>query len=892
MKRSFPLQTRIAAFGAAGLTLLCALFALIIVLTASHPDPQATPSTPLNPLDGAKDGVSMLLRADQSNDEYFAANYFPTLNGAKGDGVSNDTKPLKESLQRAAETGGTVYLPQGIYRITEPLTLSKGVTLRGDFSPPNAKISDGGKTILLVANTKDLQKTPLITLESGAALEGITVYYEEQDPEKIIQYPATVYGTGSVVLRQITLLNPYHGICITGSGRAELRSLWMSPLDYGILVTDNDSTVIIEDCQISPTYWLNYAPSVFSDGKGYPALTRYLHEKMHGILLENVNDVTLNRVFAEDAAVGVLYNVPPQQSGILLTKELTVSSTDRPVYIQSLPQTGICFADSTLRPDNDAGANTVEIAKEANAPVLFSGCTFAGLPKTVIKAENHSFVSFYHCNFGTWWNVCFDMAEDTFLALSPTFKTENEKATLGKNAFGLLYRAPSIEESSKLLFSIPEQDAKTIENTVISSLKEPPRTFANGPVIHAGDYGASPQSEDNSPALQAAFAAAEKEKGTVFLPEGIYKFKSVLSVPESVRFIGVGSENDYRTVLSFELTQNTSAAFVELKENASLEDLEIRQGALPSGSDDVYAVESNASNVRISGVSVTASRAIRFLAGETGVIERLTVNATRQGITLQNVKNLTLRNVTVSDPIASRGAVGITMENAVLTASGLWASNLKTAIELTGSTDLSATLVTLKGTTEGINANHTGKVQITASGFSPSDHGESTVFFSGTETMTGTTTLQGWVLTGTSRIGNLICARAGAVELRAGIISSPYETTVAAEGNGKISVYGCIWNTSPVYHATANGGSVTLEANLLKSEKTFAGIEGNYMLTATGEESGTIEDGINVIQHTYVYVESEDAGQSPSPEKNGIKKREATLRTLKDSFDGYVKLTG
>ncbi len=861
MKKRFSTQTFIALMAGAGLTLLCMLFALVLALGVNQPDPTLNTSTLRNPLDGAKNGVSMLLRADQSNDEYFGANYFPTLLGAKGDGVNNDTSALKGCLEDAAEHGGTVYLPQGIYRITEPLTIPANVTLRGDFSAPNSKIADGANTVLLVADNEELRESPFITLASGASLMGITVYYEKQSPDEIIEYPASVYCTGNAALHQITLLNSYHGICVTGDGKADLRSLWISPLDYGILVTDNSDTVTVEDCQISPTYWLNYAPAVFSDGKGYAALTGYLHQRMHGIILEKVTDVTLNRISTEGAAVGILFNVPRDRDGILLGKEVSVSFTERPVYLQSLPKSGICFIDSTLRPNNEAGANTVEIGPQADAPVLFSACTFAGLPKTVVKAQNNSFVSFYHCNFGTWWNVCFEMESDTFLAVAPTFKTDNEKASLGQNAFGLLYDAQTIEESSQLLFSIPEGTAKATQSQRVTALKNSQRTFTGAPVINALDYGASPESEDNTSALNEALEAAAKAKGTVFLPEGTYKFKSTITVPESVRLVGVGHSGTYATLLNFELQKNTKLSLIELQPGASVENLEVRQGSILPESVDTYAVSSLYPDVRIWNVSLSASRGIWLTSAKNALIEQVTAKVTETGIFLQNMKDTTLHNVTISDPSGSYGTTGIRLENSSVTLSEFQGIKLACGLELIGATDLSATLFTLRGPSVGIRGNHTGNALLTAVGFSEAGQGGSTLFLEGGEEMSGKITLQGMIGGGTSLLGNLISAQKGTVELRAGVLTTPFITTIQEKDQGKIAVYGCILDSLPAYHATVSGGTVTLEANLLRSEKTFEGPEGNYLLTSV-KESGTVEDGINLIQHVYVYVESEDTAQN------------------------------
>ena len=848
----------VALIAAAGLILSCAVLALVLVL-ASRPDPQKTPSSALrNPLDGIENGVSSLFRGDFSGDEYFAANYFPTLLGAKGDGVANDTKALRKSLEQAAQTGGTVYLPQGIYRITEPLTIPSNVTLRGDFSSPNSKGSDGGKTILWVADNESLRSAPLITLESNSSLMGITVYYEAQRPDTILEYPSTLFCNGTVTVQNVALLNPYHGICVTGSGVAQIRSVWMSPLDYGILVTDNNDRVVVEDCSISPTYWLNYAPDVFADGKGYPTLTSYLQEHLHGILLEQVTDVTLNRIFVEDGAVGILLNVPYERKGVLLVKETNLASVVRPLYLQSLPTSGVLISDSAFRPQNDTGADTVYLGADAKAPVIFANCTFAGLPKRVIKGENHSFVSFYHCNFGTWWDVCFDMSADTFLAVNPTFKSQNEKALLGKDAFGLLYNAQSIEESSQLLFSVPVGEAIQTKSESVTSLKDTTLPFVNAPVLNAADYGISPDADDNAPQMKLLLKEAEEQKATVFLPEGIYRFRSAIQIPASVRLIGVGCSGTYSTVLNFELDQSPAKALLALGTGASLENLEVRSGSIPSAS-EIYALSSNKNEIRIRNVTVSAGWAISLVGCQNATLEQVTLNATQVGISVQSTKQLHLRKITISDPSGSYGTVGIRLNNTEGTLlSEFRGIKLALNLDLQGSSDLTATLMTLKAASVGIQANHSAAVLITASGFSESGQGGQTTFLQGGADLSGSVTVQGLVSSGSSLPGTLVSAQKGTVEVRAALITTPFNETVRCEGEANIALYGCIWDVKPTAHALANGGTVTFGANIIRSDKLFEGIEGDYMLvTSTGETAGTVKDDVNIIQHIYEEIQTE-----------------------------------
>ncbi len=857
---------RLAIFAGVGFLTLCGLFALLVPLLASHPEPQTSPVLQKNSLEGAENGISMLLRSNDDEGEYFAANYFPTLSGAKGDGANNDTKAIRRCLEQAGETGGTVYLPQGIYRIDSPLSIPADVTLRGDFSSPDSKTSHGAKTILLVADTEETRNAPFLTLESGASAVGITVYYEKQHPEKIIEYPATLYTTGGVELEKIALLNSYQGICLSGTGTVRVDSVWVSPLDYGILVTDNNTSVVLEDCSVSPSYWLNYAPALFADGKGYAALTDYLHREMQGIVLEKVTDVMLCRIFTEDAAVGLYCNIPKEQDALLLAKEITVSTTQKPVFLQSLPKAGICFTDCTFRPDNDAGANTVEIAKGADAPVVFSGCTFAGLPKTVIKADNDGFLSFYHCNFGTWWDACFAIENDTFMAVSPTFKSGNDKAVFGQNAFGLLYHGPEIEESSQLLFSIPSDQAEKTENSTVSALKGANTTAVNTPIINALQFGVTTESPDNTAALTAAFAAAEEVQGIVFLPEGSYRFTSTVTVPEKVRFVGAGNGGKYGTLLTFNLQENTPFSLIELKPGTSVEHLAVRQASVLSDSVNTYAISSMYSDLRIHDVTVTAGRGIWLTTAENAVLEHITANVTQIGICLQNMKNVTGWDLSVTDPTGSYGTVGIRLEATQAILSEVRGINLNIGLELTGQTELQATLLALRGPSSGISASHSGKALITAAGSSELGENGETVFLRGTPDMTGSVTLQGILSTGPAIRGHLIEAKNGTVSLRAALITNNFHTTVACYDKAQIEVYGSVWVEKPSFHAQAAGGTVVLAGNLIQSDRTFEGLETGYLSTAVAEWGGKITDGVNMIKHTYIYVDTEDSGtNTPLP---------------------------
>lgn len=72
--------------------------------------------------------------------------------GAQGDGVADDTKPLRSAIAAAVQTGKIVLLPPGIY-LTEPLNLGIGQIIRGSGEHTTILQSLSGRTVLEVTST-------------------------------------------------------------------------------------------------------------------------------------------------------------------------------------------------------------------------------------------------------------------------------------------------------------------------------------------------------------------------------------------------------------------------------------------------------------------------------------------------------------------------------------------------------------------------------------------------------------------------------------------------------------------------------------------------------------------------------------------------------------------
>ncbi len=98
-------------------------------------------------------------------------------------GKTDASAAVQAKLNEAAQTGGVVYLPGGLYRFDNPVTVPAGVEFRGSSSVPTRCQRDNSSgTLILSYYGYDKSASPLITLGEGAGLNGIRVDYLLNNP--------------------------------------------------------------------------------------------------------------------------------------------------------------------------------------------------------------------------------------------------------------------------------------------------------------------------------------------------------------------------------------------------------------------------------------------------------------------------------------------------------------------------------------------------------------------------------------------------------------------------------------------------------------------------------------------------------------------------------------
>lgn len=140
-------------------------------------------------------------------------------------GKEDCTSVIQAALTECANAGGgTVWLPAGYYRITDRLYIPTYVTLRGDYQDPDFVKEDLKYGTILLADLKE--NTPLLYIGGSAGINGLTIYYLDQDMEAIREHEYAIYNEGKAlhdedlclhVIKNCTIINGYKGIGICDS---------------------------------------------------------------------------------------------------------------------------------------------------------------------------------------------------------------------------------------------------------------------------------------------------------------------------------------------------------------------------------------------------------------------------------------------------------------------------------------------------------------------------------------------------------------------------------------------------------------------------------------------------------------------------------------------------
>ncbi|MGB0373012.1 MAG: glycosyl hydrolase family 28-related protein [Opitutales bacterium] len=158
------------------------------------------------------------------------------------DTVNNDcTEAFQAAIDFAAEAGGgTVFVPEGQYRVDGPIKIWSNVLLRGRWAAPTEPDYKGrlGSLILLENDQIDIDKA--VFEHHGGGIQGFTFWHSKQNPKRgVTKYPWVFQGKGGAFVHNITMLNAYRGIYFQRTSNADIKNIYGSAYDIGLSLGPN-----------------------------------------------------------------------------------------------------------------------------------------------------------------------------------------------------------------------------------------------------------------------------------------------------------------------------------------------------------------------------------------------------------------------------------------------------------------------------------------------------------------------------------------------------------------------------------------------------------------------------------------------------------------------------
>lgn len=403
-------------------------------------------------------------------------------------GTTGDAARIQSAIDAVtSKGGGTIFLTQGTYTIDAPVTVKRGVTLRGDYAA--AKPTESS-VLSIVCGAGEEDGTAAFSLEHGSGLVGLVFHYPNQSLAKPTPYPWTVrtfipYAGNNQTVDDCTFVNSWRALSIGPEGNEchTFRRLHICALKTGFFIDMTTDIGRVYNVVVSPKFWVS---SGFAGSPKAAPLTRFL--KKSGAV--GADYARSDWEFIRGLAVEG-YHV-----GIQFRRGQTFGMNG------VMAHCGIRNCDIALVVDelNEVGLAAYACAFEGNATNLFCSSKF------------DSIAMFHSCRFGRGP-----------LVLGPKGTVNLRgcvtRGTVDATAGGRLMREDGPTASSitpwKMAFARPKGDAVVFAEV-------------------------DAKSEDCTSAIQAALNRA-KDGGTVYLPAGIYRCRGTLTVPTGVELRGAAA---------------------------------------------------------------------------------------------------------------------------------------------------------------------------------------------------------------------------------------------------------------------------------------------------------------------------------------------------------------
>ncbi len=511
--------------------------------------------------------------------------------GAKGDGITDDSKAFQQALRAMRyHGGGVVFVPEGEYLICNSLDIYENVTLRGEWKTPD---NDGiyGTVLMVKTANGDENAKPFINLYSSAGIKDVNIWYPEQDAQEVKIYPWCIQQSGPdhATVENVTMVNPYLGIRIGPNGNAlhYVHNVYGTPLKTGLQVDQCYDIGRLENIQFNPNIWsLSKLPGA-PDNKDILSFTQ---KSGTGVIMYRSDWEYGFNVRVDGYNTGFNISGSPQfdlESGAPESYpnaqfyNFEFINCEKAVYVKGANPYGIMFTKSFFQ-GNEIGFETAETF---NSVVQFQDCKFSGRQQS-IKNSGNGHLALQHCFIDKGELIFLDGSASILdskmsynvsaVNIMPNVKQSEFLGNEIDSNIKLKYDHNNAQikfgQASYPFYQLPEylpgqeRDYRPAKEKLYVITKEP--YFAD---MSGGE-------ECHSIIQKAIDDAFENGGGIVFFPAGSYKVSGNIELKEGVELRGI-SEVPHHTkymgsVLKIETGKGEDAdseAFIRMKSRSGIQ---------------------------------------------------------------------------------------------------------------------------------------------------------------------------------------------------------------------------------------------------------------------------------------------------------------------------------
>ena len=319
--------------------------------------------------------------------------------GAKGDGVADDTVAIQKALDEAGKSGGRVYLPPGKYLVKSSLRIPPGVMLQGALDSP-VWIKPLKGTVILATGGRDKEEDPpLFDLGDSATVRGLSVYYPEQQIGEVHPYPWTFRLQGfDNTVENVTLINSYNGIRVGPGvgGRHRIRSVSGCVLRRGILVEFCVDIGRIENVQFHSHWW-----SEAEVGGDMAKAHDYMWHHLEAFIFGRTDWEYVNNTFVFPVMTGYHFIHTAQGEANGQFSGIGADEAQVCVKVDQVQPMGLLIVNGQFVVMHGDVRTQVIVDKTCRGSVHLVNCAFWGPARQNVVSHSGSFVSLSDCYFSS-----------------------------------------------------------------------------------------------------------------------------------------------------------------------------------------------------------------------------------------------------------------------------------------------------------------------------------------------------------------------------------------------------------------------------------------------------------------------------------------------------------